>query len=257
LLAGDLLYIPDQLTKTPASFSLTVGSTNAFVASTPPTVTLTIEFVDSEDSAYASRAYTIQELDALTGLQTNGQGVATFDAPVTLDRATMVFTDTGETWVLAIGHLDPVGTLSGAYQRLQGLGHIDPATDFDAMDPSSNFDTLRLGLGSLKAASSDGDGAPDSGAPSDGDDSAPDSAPPSSGDSTPDSGAPSGDDSTPDSAPPSSDGSPDSSPPSSGSDDSSDSQDAADDPAADDAGLDDKGNIDQDTTGLLFDAFGC
>src|SRR5580692_10180723 len=97
LYAGDILYIPNP--KAPVMKTLEVGATNTFT-SDPPTVTLTHQFVGVDETTYASKAYAVGELDFLTGLQTDGNGVATFPVPVTLDQATVTFTETGESYVL-------------------------------------------------------------------------------------------------------------------------------------------------------------
>ena len=157
LLAGDVLYIPDQLNKKPTFHDLTAGATNTFVASDPATVSIAVKFTvtgattEAGASAYASKAYTITELDALTGLTTNGDGLATFDAPVTLETATLVFTESGESWTLAIGGIDPIGTLSGMFQRLQNLGYIDRQVAFSARDGAAMLDVVRAGLRALGA----------------------------------------------------------------------------------------------------------
>ena len=105
LLAGDVLYIPDQYSESPVTHVLAAGSTTTFVATDPPTVTVSVKFVGGDDSTYAGKAYSVQELEDLTGLTTDGDGVASFEAPVTLETATIVFDDSGETLALAIGVL--------------------------------------------------------------------------------------------------------------------------------------------------------
>jgi hypothetical protein len=167
----DTLYIPDQNVP-PVMQSLTTGATNTFVANIP-TATLTQQFVGSDTTTYASKAYTIQELAELTGLTTDENGIATFQAPVTLDTATIEFTDTGKSWVLHIGHLDPISTLSGIFQRLQHLNYVAGSA---TLDPN-NLDLLRAGLEALKASQASGsDATPDS-TPASGPPSSPDSAP--------------------------------------------------------------------------------
>ncbi len=235
-----MLYIPDQVNKKPVTSPLTTGSTNAFV-SNPPTVKLTHQFVGDDASTYASKAYTVVELDQLTGLTTDETGILTFDAPVTLETATVVFTDTGESWALAIGQLDPIDTLSGIFQRLQNLGYICTDTRLD----SSNVDALRAGLRSLKAAESGGV-APDS---------TPASTPSPSymaqaGDQSPTASQEDMDDFSP-----ASDHSPDDSP-ASGTQSDSDAANGSD-TTTDDAGLADDGALDADTTSLLLKAYGC
>jgi hypothetical protein len=183
LLPGDLLYIPDPPLQPPPMTSLTLGSTNTFVASDPPTMTLTHKFLGDDPTTYASKAYTVQELDQLTGLTSNGDGVVTFEVPVTLDTATVVFTDTGESWPLSIGDLDPINSLSGIFQRLQHLGYIDAEIEYDASDWSSNLSVMRSAL--LLLAADNGEAAPASSPPpsapaSSDPESAPESAPASS-----------------------------------------------------------------------------
>jgi N-acetylmuramoyl-L-alanine amidase len=267
----DVLYIPEP--NAPVMQSLTTGTTNNFVSS-PPTTTLSVTFVGNDPTAYASKAYTIQELDQLTGLVTDGNGVAKFDAPVTLETATLVFTETGESYALSIGGMDPINTLSGIFLRLQNLGYIGAAVPFDA----SNVDLVRAALRALNASQASGSaGSTPASAPSSSDstpasgpssDPSPASAPsssdpspasaPSPSDSTPASG-PSSDslplsglssDSSPGSAPSSSDPSPGSSPSSDPSPGSSPNG------ASDNAGLADDGTLDAPTSALLLKAHG-
>ncbi len=275
----DILYIPDQIDREPATQSLTPGTTNNFT-SDPPTITLTVKFVGPDGSPYASKAYTVQELANLTGLQTDASGVATFQAPVTLKRATLSFTDAGQSCSIAIGGLDPVNTLSGIFQRLQNLGYIGADVVFD----SSDLGVLRAGLSALKQAQA-GDPPPSSApasspspasapasapgpASSPPPSGAPPSAPASSPGAAPASAPASSPGAGPDSAPASSPG-PDSAPPSSGGPDSapvsgpawSDVWSAAagqssPPDAPDDCGLADDGTIDDATGQLLIQAHG-
>jgi hypothetical protein len=146
----DMLYIPDS--KPLTTHSLTLGTTNVFVADAPPTVTLTHRFIGDDASIYAFKACVVQELDHLTGLMTDENGVLTFQAPVTLDSATVVFTETGESWALCIGHLDRINTLSGIFQRLTNLGYMAGDLRLDTID----LNLLRAGLRALKVSRSEG-----------------------------------------------------------------------------------------------------
>jgi hypothetical protein len=147
----DVLYIPDPPAGGPPTTALTPGSTNVFV-STPATVTLTVAFMGDDPSTYASKAYTVQELDQLTGLATDGNGVATFPIPVNLKTATVSFSDSGDSYVLSIGAMDPIDTLSGIFSRLQNLGYIDDSAALDSSDLSG----LRAGLRAFKASQASG-----------------------------------------------------------------------------------------------------
>ncbi len=150
LCSGDVLYVPDYDDGADPAQGLTTGSTNSFVARDPPTITVVTKFVGADPSDYASKAYSVTELDQLTGLTTDGDGVATFPVPVTLSSVTVVFSDSGEQYTLVVGGLDPLDSLSGAFHRLQNLGFIGAA--YDAGEASEDLDTMRTGLDSASAA---------------------------------------------------------------------------------------------------------
>ncbi|MGA3122936.1 MAG: hypothetical protein ABSF69_19380 [Polyangiaceae bacterium] len=137
----DVLYIPDDAGSTSPVHKLSTGQTNTFVAD-PPKVTISVRFADTDASSYASKAFTVAELADITGLTTDGDGVASFQAPVTMTTATLTFTESGETWTLCIGSLDPVDTISGIFQRLQNLGYIPLSAQVNGDD----LTLLRRGL---------------------------------------------------------------------------------------------------------------
>lgn len=203
LFPGDVLNIPDS--PAPAATTLAPGSTSTFV-SAPPPLTLSAKFVGTDATSYASRAYTVTELDALTGLSTDANGVASFQAPVTLTTATVVFTDTGESWSLVVGATDPINTLSGIFKRLQNLGFIGDNVTFDTQAAANNLEVMRDALTRLKAAQP---GASTPSSPPSAPAAAPSSPPAaSSSPAAPASGAPS----APGSDTPSADGTPASGP---------------------------------------------
>jgi hypothetical protein len=146
LFPSDVLYIPDQIDKEPDHKDLAIGTTNAFVSDVP-TVPLSIRFTDAQ---FASQPCTIDELEALSGLTTTGDGLLTFPVPVTMETATINFTELQISCVCHIGALDPIDSLSGMHQRLQNLGFIDRDTAFDP----ANLWLLRAGLCGLIAAQS-------------------------------------------------------------------------------------------------------
>jgi hypothetical protein len=156
LLAGDLMYVPDQTENDPPTHDLAAGSTTTFVTPPPPTHTLHFRFVNDDGSVYASKDYTIQELPDLTGLSTDGDGFSTFEAPVTLDKATIVFTETGEQWSFQIGGIDPINSLSGVFQRLQNLGFIGRDVQYVDSDVASNLGIMREALEILWSMDPDG-----------------------------------------------------------------------------------------------------
>jgi LysM repeat protein len=127
LFPSDILYIPEQVDKDPAAQSLKSGTTNTFVTNRP-TVKITVQFADA---AFASLPFTVQELPNLTGLRTGADGTATFSVPVSLAMATVVFSSRTATFACQIGNVDPLGTLSGTFQRLQNLGYIAQTIEFE------------------------------------------------------------------------------------------------------------------------------
>jgi hypothetical protein len=136
----DILYIPPA--KAPTAFPLTTGTTNTFVSSTP-TVPVEIRFMDS---ALASQAFTCPEIPELTGKSTDSDGTAKFDVPVNIGAFTVLFTSSGTSLAFRLGHLDPVDSLSGIFQRLQNLGYIPREVDIESADFSSDLEPLRLAL---------------------------------------------------------------------------------------------------------------
>jgi hypothetical protein len=178
----DILHVPDE-SAAPEMVEVTTGTTNVFV-SDAPMVTLTVIFADE---SLASQAFTVQELPGLEQPPTDASGKLTLSVPVTSKTATIVFTDAGPTFRLKIGHLDPIGTLSGIVQRLQNLGYID----FDAELGSEHLEFIRMALRAFLATASDSSSSPDGPAspPSDGSPTS-DAAPSSSGPASPSDGAP-------------------------------------------------------------------
>lgn len=143
LAPGDMLFIPDA-SDGPDYKTLQTGSTNSFVSQAPPTP-VTVKFCDP---ALASQPCTIAELPDLRDLKTDANGVLTFQAPVSLETATVRFAGVNPAVMFAcqLGRLDPVDTLTGIFQRLQNLGYIDDAAEFEADD----LNLLRGGLNVLK-----------------------------------------------------------------------------------------------------------
>jgi hypothetical protein len=271
LLPTDILYIPDPVATSPEAQSLVPGSTNAFVTD-PPTVPVTLRFLDA---ACASQACTVVELPQLTGLTTDANGSVTIDLPVQTETFTVEFTVAGSTYACRVGHVDPIGTLSGIFIRLQNLGYI--ATDTPYLPV--NLDLIRGALRRFRAdqgvappadsspTSGNADSSPPSSAPPSSappssaapSSAAPSSVPPLSGPpaSSPASGQPSspGDASPPPSSAPSSSPASDSDPPPSSAPPSSAQPDSSAG-TQDDAGLTDDGTLDDATSTLLVTVHG-
>ncbi|MGA3124580.1 MAG: hypothetical protein ABSF69_27815 [Polyangiaceae bacterium] len=179
LLAGDLLHIPDPGDNPPPVHTLNIGTSNTFVSPDPPTVTVNQTFEDGDADTYTRKAYTITELPEQTGLSTGDDGTATFTVPVSLDQVTLVFTDSGESWVIVVGGIDPVDSTSGMFKRLQNLHYIAVDESYDLDNQSNNIELLRQGLRRLQAASGLTSGASSLPPANGGDNSAADSEAPS------------------------------------------------------------------------------
>jgi hypothetical protein len=238
----DMLYIPYPIVP-PVMQSLTTGTTNTFT-SDPPTVPVTIQF---SDSVLASQAYTVQELEELSGLTTDANGTATFSVPVTLEAVTISFTDSGELFSYNLGCLDPIDKLSGIYQRLQNLGFIDVDIDFDG----SNLELIRTALRAFSATQPGAPPAPaeaSTPANSSDDNASPPTVPDPPADGSVDnpSQSPQQSASPPGNSPP----------PAATSADLVASPDAGSTPPADDAGLSDAGTLDSNLSDLLLAAHG-
>jgi hypothetical protein len=122
LLPGDILYIP----LTPRKFlSVNVGEENVFVATIPRCKITHIFAIDEEPLANLKFTVSPASLDR-SPHTTDGDGTASFDVPVNTKEVRITF-ETGVSFVLAIGHLDPASSRSGCIQRLRHLGYLDPS----------------------------------------------------------------------------------------------------------------------------------
>jgi hypothetical protein len=259
LFPGDVLYIPDSPAQAPAGPTLAVGQTNKFTSDIP-TIQIMVLFRGTESTTFASQPFTVNELPDVTGLQTNGDGLATIDVPVTLSSITLVFSTLGMTQSVLIADMDPVDTLSGIFKRLQNLGCIGQDVVFDATD----LETLRSGLRTLKASAAAAGPPPSAPAPSSPPSapapSSPPSAPaPSSPPSAPAASSPAspGDEPAPNSSDPPSWSDvpppPSSSPPVSSGAGSSGAENTV---PVDNGGLDDSGTLDDAAIALLLQQHG-
>jgi LysM domain len=141
LFPGDVLHIPDQMPRRPVWRSLQAGTTNSF-SSDAPRIPVAIQFVFDDGSPRSSVACSIDELPDQADLQTDGSGVLTLKVPVNQDVLHVTLADTGDQYVLRLGEMDPVDTVSGMFKRLQNLGYIDPDDGYD----ETKLDVLRAAL---------------------------------------------------------------------------------------------------------------
>jgi N-acetylmuramoyl-L-alanine amidase len=162
----DILYIPDQVNKKPETFELQVGTTNTFTAPLPPTTKVSVKFAAADPAKFASQAYTIQEIPSSAGLTTDGDGVASFEAPVDLRTLTLVFAQSGQSFRFSLGTMDPIDTITGIFARLQNLGYVKRSRGANI-----DLDVVRAGLWSFQQSlgqtSSPSSGGSDAAAPSD------------------------------------------------------------------------------------------
>jgi len=275
LFPGDLLSIPDQVNKPPATQNVTTGATNTFVTS-PPTVTVSVQLAD-HGQPMAGVAFTVPELPDLPPQTTGADGTAPVEIPVTLQSFTIALT-TADGSTLSVpcspGGLDPINTLSGIVQRLQHLAYLPAAATPDGL----GLDGIRAALRAFKMIAQGGPPSPSSTPP-------PDSCAPGSGPvsgSSPPASAPASwppwilwprDDVPPDSQPPSQpppsepphSAPPSSKPPASGPPPTTPPSTPTMPPRplsvppsgpVDDAGLSDAGVLDDETAQLLLTAHG-
>lgn len=119
LYPSDLLFLPDK----PAStVPIKAGAANAFKI-TLPTITLRIAFAD-EEGPYAGEEFVVEGIALPVEGTTDGDGVATFAIPHNTKKPIVTFPKRRESFVVQIGHLDPVTTASGVRQRLTQLGYL-------------------------------------------------------------------------------------------------------------------------------------
>ena len=122
---GDQLFVPERREKVESrgadqrhSFRLNLSS-----------VQLRLVLLDEDLRPMANTAYTLTFRDTTLEGRSDGGGMVQHDIPADLDSATLVtkFTrdgeETGFTWDLKLGQLDPVTELTGVQARLNNLGY--------------------------------------------------------------------------------------------------------------------------------------
>lgn len=133
LARGDELFVPypEEAVK---EVSAATGAVHRFAATLPPPE-VRVRFLGGGAPRKGKRY--VLELDDGTRQEgtTDGDGCLVERIPATVERAVVRFEspDLGaDTWVLKLGHLDPIGEDRGVRQRLRNLGyHCD---DGDAED---------------------------------------------------------------------------------------------------------------------------
>ncbi len=129
LAAGDVLYIPAR-ERTFAAAS--VGSSNKFVAQVPK-VQLHLNLADGE-SKHANVPFTVDGAGPQMKGTTDGDGHVNIAVPVTVKSIRLTLSDTGHTFDVSVGGLDPIEETSGVQMRLQHLGFYGGPINGDLSD---------------------------------------------------------------------------------------------------------------------------
>ncbi|MCC6527270.1 MAG: peptidoglycan-binding protein [Polyangiaceae bacterium] len=93
---------------------------------TVPTTTVKVTFQDG-DGPYANEPYVVDGLGAPLEGTTDGNGLATIEAPTYVREITVTFTKRRQSYTLRIGDMDPVDEPAGLRKRLQHLGYMTEA----------------------------------------------------------------------------------------------------------------------------------
>jgi hypothetical protein len=142
----DLVTMP---TPTPNLRTLTTGTTNTFTSS-PPTVKLNVILNADDGTPIAGKAVTTDVPVVGDGpLATDGNGLLTLEVTVLVDTVQVTVTETGASFSLRVGNLDPHSVDSGILSRLRHMGHVGNDGPFALRRP----DLSDLDVDALSAAS--------------------------------------------------------------------------------------------------------
>jgi hypothetical protein len=119
LLPGDVLQIPEP--RAGASLSVQAQTTNRFRARVPR-VTVAVVFRD-HGRPIANARYEIRGVTFPPGTS-NGDGKVEVRVPVTIREFEVYFPEQRRSFLVCVGHMDPLDEQSGLRQRLQHLGHM-------------------------------------------------------------------------------------------------------------------------------------
>lgn len=118
LAPGDVVYLPDAA---PEPRSLSARTNNRFRGRLP-TVPVEVAFHYGGEPI-ANTSCTVEGLPQPLNTETDGDGVARFDAPMNSGEVWVVFEDPSARFRVMVGHLDPHDEDSGALHRLVNLGY--------------------------------------------------------------------------------------------------------------------------------------
>lgn len=116
---GDVLHIPEPA----RGIGIQPGDTKRFRAQ-PATIPVRIRLLDLDARPLSGKAFIVRGVGEEVRGVTDGDGVARFDAAVSARVAVIEFEETGHTWRVAIGEMDPISEPSGVAKRLRHLGFL-------------------------------------------------------------------------------------------------------------------------------------
>lgn len=125
LCPGDVLAIPDSA---PIGEGLSLCSDNPYRAKVP-NVELNVQFCGDDAGPLAAEtcSVTVEGDGKSSKRSTDADGWLRLIVPGTCKSVEVTFERLGTTYVLAVGHLDPIDTTSGEFQRMSNLGKFDDA----------------------------------------------------------------------------------------------------------------------------------
>jgi hypothetical protein len=120
LCPGDVLYLPEP---TRESSPVQSGGSNSYKAKIPM---VPIHFVikGPDNKPMAGEKYVVEGAGAPIEGTTDGSGAVSVQVPAITPSCRVVLTDKQASYVLKIGHLDPIDEESGVRQRLEHLGFM-------------------------------------------------------------------------------------------------------------------------------------
>lgn len=126
---GDVLYVPAE-THRPVQIAL--EGDNPFCGAVPSVpLRMIFQIGDQPRARQKCRIVGLAEGDER---ETGADGSITLHVPVVVHRVQVIFDDPPTTYLVDVGHTDPVSEASGLIGRLRQLGYLD--SNIDAAEPS-------------------------------------------------------------------------------------------------------------------------
>jgi hypothetical protein len=125
LVAGDLLYVPDETSPLPF---YACGQENHYRARIPY-AEVVVELHDESGAPLRATAYRVVGAGVDLSGRTDGAGVLRCRVPVSTRMVTVSLLASGAMLEWWVGDLDPIDTDAGVRQRLTNLGFLHPEPD--------------------------------------------------------------------------------------------------------------------------------